>query len=185
MLHDFVWFFTTGRFQSDWVQAIAAVVLVVLTFVTLIYLRVYVRDTRTLARTSVAQMGIVKKEYEYQAMRRFQTAFDCVFKANDDVISILQSLVDGTFGTRPQLPIYPQNWPEVTAALIQHNSDMTEPSISLGVSLRAADLAVGAFFEASDNDEKTKREKAVREAMREVANDCQRLIDTMKIVKKQ
>lgn len=179
-MHSIIWFFTTGIHDPAWVQAIAAVVLVVFTFVTLVYLRIYVRDTRTLAKTSVEQMSIVKKEYEFEAMRRFQTAYDCIFKTNDGVRSILQSFVDGTFGTRPQLPIYPQNWPDVTAALIQHNSDFTEPVISFGVYLRAVDLAVGAFFEASSSDEKIKCENVVRKAVEDAAGKCQSLMDAIR-----
>jgi hypothetical protein len=54
-MHSLVWFWTIGIHDPAWVQAVAAIVLVLLTFVTLIYLRCYVRDTHTLAKTSVKQ----------------------------------------------------------------------------------------------------------------------------------
>ena len=52
MLHDIGWFFTIGRFDPDWVQAIASVVLVILSFITLAVLVRYAWDTRTLAIAS-------------------------------------------------------------------------------------------------------------------------------------
>jgi len=50
-----MWFWTTGIHDPAWVQAIAAVVVVAFTFVTLIVLFVYAYDTHTLAKTSVDQ----------------------------------------------------------------------------------------------------------------------------------
>jgi hypothetical protein len=112
-------------------------------------------------------------------LRRSEAACDCIFKANDDVKGILKSLVDGTFGTKPQLPIYPQNWPDATSALVLGISNLTEPMISFGVSLRAVDLAVGAFFGASNNDDKRECEKAVHKSVEEAVKDRKSLIDAM------
>ncbi|MGB0081446.1 MAG: hypothetical protein WBP90_07965 [Terracidiphilus sp.] len=51
-MHAIVWFFTTGIHDAAWVQAVAAMILVVLTFVTLLVLSKYAWDTHTLAQTS-------------------------------------------------------------------------------------------------------------------------------------
>jgi hypothetical protein len=51
-MHSIQWFWTTGIYDAAWVQAVAAMVLVVLTFVTLIVLSIYAKDTHTLAQTS-------------------------------------------------------------------------------------------------------------------------------------
>lgn len=51
-MHSIVWFFTTGRFDSGWVQAVASVALVILTLITLAVLVRYAWDTRTLAIAS-------------------------------------------------------------------------------------------------------------------------------------
>lgn len=179
-MHSIVWFWSCGIRNPAWVQAIAAVVLVVLTLVTLIYLRTYVRDTHTLANTSVEQINLVKKQNAYNAMLRTQTAFDTVFKANDDLREILQLIIDGTFGAEPQLPIYPQNWPEVTSAFIQYKSDMAHPAISCGVTLRAVDLAVRAFFRASKDDVKRVRLIDLHKSLDEAATACKGLLDAMK-----
>ena len=42
--------------MPEWIQAIAAIVVVVLTFLTLIVLRKYAADTKTIARASVVQI---------------------------------------------------------------------------------------------------------------------------------
>jgi hypothetical protein len=169
-----------GIHNPAWVQAVAAVVLVALTFVTLIYLRNYVRDTHTLAKTSVEQISLVKKQNAFDAMLRTQTAFDTVFKANDDLREILQSVIDGTFGTEPQPSIYPQNWPEVTSAFIQYRSDMAHPAISCGVCLRAVDLAVRAYSRASNADAKQVRLKELHKSLDSAATACKGLLDAMK-----
>src|SRR5665213_396542 len=56
-MHSFVWFWTVGIHDPAWVQAFAAIALVVLTIVTLLVLAFYAWDTHTLARTSVHQAG--------------------------------------------------------------------------------------------------------------------------------
>jgi hypothetical protein len=33
------------------------------------------------------------------------------------VTALMQSIADGTFGTKPPPPIYPDNWPDVAYAL--------------------------------------------------------------------
>jgi hypothetical protein len=63
-MHPFVWFWTTGIHDPVWLQAFGTIALVVLTLATLIYLRSYVRDTRTLARTSVQQIDKLKEQTE-------------------------------------------------------------------------------------------------------------------------
>jgi hypothetical protein len=47
------------------------------------------------------------------------------------------------------------------------------------VSLRAVDLAVGAFFGASNNDDKRECEKAVHKSVEEAVKDRKSLIDAM------
>lgn len=179
-MHSIVWFWTIGIHDPVWVQAIAACVLVALTFVTLAVLAVYAWDTHTLARVSVEQIDLVKKETTFENIRRNQFAYDCIFKTNDEVIKILRSLADGTFGTKAQPAIYPERWPEVTSALVRRKADMDQPLIKLGISLRAVDFAVGAFADASNNDDKREREMAVRKAVGDAVKDCKMLVDAMK-----
>lgn len=183
-MHAIVWFFTTGIHDAAWVQAVAAMTLVVLTFVTLIVLSIYAWDTHTLARTSVEQINLAKKEHTFQSFKTLQAAYDSVFKTNDNVRKILQSICDGTFGTKPQQPTCPDNWPETTAAFIQRDSSMTGPMIALGVNLQAVDLAVEAFFDASNNDEKRQRETAVHQAVLDATTSCTTVIDAMKKLNK-
>jgi len=63
-MHSIEWFWTTGIHDPAWVQAVAAAALVVLTIMTLFYLRIYVRDTRSLAKTSVDQAGNISEQTE-------------------------------------------------------------------------------------------------------------------------
>jgi hypothetical protein len=60
-MHSIIWFWTTGIHDPAWVQAFAAIALVLLTFVTLIVLVRYAWDTRILARTSVEQIELLRK----------------------------------------------------------------------------------------------------------------------------
>lgn len=179
-MHSIQWFWSTGIHDPAWVQAVAAIVLVVLSLVTLIVLGFYAWDTHTLAKVSIEQIELVKKESTFETLRRSQAAYDCVYKANDDVIKISQSIVEGTFGTKPQRPIFPQNWPDATSAFVQQNANMIKPMISLGVTLMAVDLAVEAFFNASSNHDKREREQTVREAVAEAIKDGKSLIEAIK-----
>lgn len=131
-MHAIQWFWTSGIHDPAWVQAVAATTLVVLTLVTLTVLGFYAWDTHTLAKMSVEQMKLAKKEHSFESLRRTQAAYDCIFRANDNVIRVSRSLLDGTFGTKPQRPTYPQNWPDATSALVQRKPDMSEPMISFG-----------------------------------------------------
>ena len=56
-MHSIIWLFTTGRFDSGWVQSVASVALVLLTILTLFFLNRYVRDTKTLAVNSLEQIN--------------------------------------------------------------------------------------------------------------------------------
>src|ERR1035437_6051402 len=116
-MHSIVWFWTTGIHDPAWVQAVAAVVLVALTIVTLAVLAVYTRDTHTLAKVSVKQIALALEERSVSLARQNHAAFDCVMKARDDVEAIGRSQIDGTFGTKPQPPIYPHRSEEHTSEL--------------------------------------------------------------------
>jgi hypothetical protein len=63
-MHSFVWFWTIGIHDPAWVQAGAAIALVLLTLVTLAILVRYAWDTRTLARTSVEQARYITEQTE-------------------------------------------------------------------------------------------------------------------------
>jgi hypothetical protein len=63
-MHSIVWFWTTGIHDPAWVQAFAAIAVVVFTFVTLIVLFIYAYDTHTLARTSVNQARHMSEQTE-------------------------------------------------------------------------------------------------------------------------
>jgi type IV secretory pathway VirB6-like protein len=183
-MHSIAWFWTTGRFDALWVQAVASVALVVLTLVTFIVLVRYAWDTRTLARVSVEQIEMVKRQNTFDSLRRSQAAYDCVFKANDDLKKLLQSLVDGTFGSRPQAPIYPSYWPDASSALIQRNSNLTEPTIAFGLTMRQVDFAVEAFYNAANDGDRLQRKKAIHEAVTEAASNCRRLTDALQVTEK-
>ena len=77
-MHSIVWFWTTGIHDPAWVQAFAAIALVLLTIVTLLVLAFYAWDTHTLARTSVHQAGHMSEQTEIlrQSVAIAKTAAD-------------------------------------------------------------------------------------------------------------
>ena len=81
-MHSLIWFWNTGIHDPSWVQAVAAAALVVLTIMTLFYLRIYVRDTRSLAKTSVDQAGHVSEQTEIlrQSVAAAQTSADAAYQ---------------------------------------------------------------------------------------------------------
>jgi hypothetical protein len=91
----------------------------------------------------------------------------------------MQSIADGTFGTKPPPPIYPDNWPDVAYALIISTPSAIPPTIALGIKLRSVDFAVSDFFNASNNDEKRTRETNVRAAVSDAAEECMKLSDLL------
>lgn len=70
--------------------------------------------THTLARTSVEQIDLFKQEQSLQARQSYHIAADCLLKVQADLSAIQQSIVNGTFESKLQLPVYPNNWTDVT-----------------------------------------------------------------------
>lgn len=175
MMHSIEWFWTIGLHHAAWVQAIASAVLVALTFVTLGVLCIYAWDTHRLAETSVQQIKLIKNDREITAMRNFHIAYDRILKVQMDLNAVLESLADGTFGTRSQCQVYPQNWPEITSFLMQRVSTAMQPAIKLGIELRCVDAAVKSFFNATDHSEKQNRVSHVRTALNNAGETCKRL----------
>jgi hypothetical protein len=169
------WFWTTGIHDPAWVQAVTSVALLGVTLVTLIVLFFYAWDTHTLAKTSVEQIDLIKKERSVQTMRNVHAAFDCFFKVRDDLNAIVQSFVDNTFGTKPQPPSYPDNWPDVASALNLQNPSTMQPTIALGIQLRHVDFAVREFNAASNNNDKIALEEKVKAAVLSAGEECTNL----------
>lgn len=184
-MHSIVWFVTTGIHDPAWVQAIAAVAVAVLTFITLVVLAIYARDTHTLARVSVAQITLAQQERSIDLARQYHFGFDCIIRARDDLRDLAQSLVDGTFGTKPQPPIYPKSWPDVTSAFGQRKTGMYVLLASLGVDMRTVDSEVKAFFDATDNDEKMLREGLICKAVEEAVADGNKVFEALEEIRNQ
>jgi hypothetical protein len=184
-MHSIQWFWTTGIHDPAWVQAIAAVAVAMLTITTLAVLVIYAKDTHTLAKVSVAQITLAKQERFIDLARQYHAGFDCIIKARDDLRDLAQSLVNGTFGTKPQPPIYPKNWPDVTSAFGQRKTSMYVPLASLGVDMRTVDSAVKAFFDATDNNEKMLREGLVCKAVEEAVADGNKVFEALEEIRNQ
>lgn len=164
-MHTLVWYFTLGKHDPAWVQAAASVAVVALSVITLAVLFVYAWDTHTLAKTSAEQMQLMKKDRDAAAMRNYHAALDCFLKVQVDLTTVLQSIADHSFGTKLVAPVYPNNWPDVTAALLERVPNTAGPSIRLSIRLRRVDSAVSEFFNAADNDDKRTSESKVTEAL--------------------
>jgi hypothetical protein len=175
MTHAIQWFYSTGIHDPAWVQAIAAVAVVALTFLTLIVIFIYAYDTHTLAKTSVQQISLAEQQRNELNLLKFHVANDRFLKVQADVTTMMQSIADGTFGSNPPPPIYPDNWPDVAYALMLDIPNASRPAIALGIKLRSVDLAVSEFFGASKNDERREREPAIFVAISDAADGCMKL----------
>ncbi len=173
--HSIEWFWTTGIHQADWVQAITNIALLCLTLVTLFVLAVYAFDTHTLAKMSVEQITMMKRERDIIAMRNFHVAYDCFMMVQLNLNTILETIVEGKFGAKTCQPIYPINWPDVTSYLMQRTPKTSPPAIKLGISLQKLDVSILQFYDASNNDEKRLAEIKVREALTIAGEDCKKL----------
>ncbi|MGA2086583.1 MAG: hypothetical protein ABSG60_13815 [Terracidiphilus sp.] len=174
-MHSIMWFWTAGIHDPAWVQAIAAVAVVVLTLVMVIVLFIYAYDTHTLARTSVEQIGLAKLEREELKTLKRHVANDRFLKVQADVTLLMRSIIDGTFGTKPPPPLYPDNWPDVAIALALRTPSVISAVIALGIQLRSVDFAIVEFFNASNNDEKTACELKVRTSLSRAAEESTKL----------
>lgn len=174
-MHALNWFWTTGRHNPAWVQAIASVTLVVLTLATLIGVVFYVLDTRKLAKASVEQMDFLRRERESIDMRETHRAYDCILKVQHDLITLFSNIADENFGQSRLLPIYPKIWPEVTSALHRLTPAADDAAIGLGNALRNVDHAVGLFSDCHDDEQKQSRKSEVILAAQSAVKRCQEL----------
>ena len=165
MTHDIQWFFSTGIHDAAWVQAVASVVLVVLTFITLVVLFRYVWDTRTLAKTSVEQINLVKRDRSIEQMRNFHVAYDRFLQLQDDLTSLMQSVVSGSFPTKRPKAVYPDDWPDVTSTLYQRIPNTLDSAMKLGIELQKLDSTIERFFESRTPQESSLRYPIVVEAL--------------------
>jgi hypothetical protein len=178
MMHDIFWFFTTGRFDPTWVQAVVTAAVLIVTTVTLGVLIWYACDTHTLATTSIAQISFVREQHQAEIEKGFHVAFDSVHMLQNDLIALLSSFVNHTFGTNRPAAVYPENWPEITSALRQRIPTISSPAIQLGVKLRDIDFAIREFFEASPQNKSACQKKAF-EAIENAIDGCKTLTAAM------
>jgi hypothetical protein len=174
-MHSIMWFWTTGIHDPAWVQAIAAVAVVVFTLATVIVLFIYAYDTHTLAKTSVEQIGLAKLEREELKTLKLHAANHRFLKVQVDVNSLMQSIIDGTFATKPRAPLCPDNWPDIAYALALKTPNVISAVIALGIQLQIVDFAITEFFSASNNDEKTACELKIRAALSRAAEESTKL----------
>ena len=174
-MHSIMWFWTTGIHDPAWVQAIAAVAVVVFTLVTVIVLFIYAYDTHTLAKTIVEQIGLAKLDREELKTIKRHVANDRFLKVQADLTLLMQSIIDGTFGTKPPPPLYPDNWPDVAIVLALRTRSVISAVIALGIQLRSVDFTIAAFFSASNNDEKTACELKVRTSLSRAIEESTKL----------
>src|SRR5579859_1390573 len=153
-MRSIVWFWTTGIHDPAWVQAFAAIALVALTLVTLVVLYFYARDTHTLAKTSADQLQMLKIDRDDTSKRALYVAHDLVLKIYADLTSILQSLVDKSFGNKMPDTVYPEQWPEAAIAFHNRYPKAINPASKLGIELRNLDFEVKSYFDTSTTDER-------------------------------
>ena len=168
-MHSMVWLWT-GRHHPAWLQAAESIFLVVIAFIAY--------NTHTLAKTSLEQIKLAKKERDAVTMRNYNLAYDCFSKVQHDLISVMQTLVDGTFGSKPQAALYPENWPGVIGALSDRIPETAQPAIKLGTELRIVDFAVSEFFSAY-RDDRGACESIVIEHVKQGVEQCNALRQAM------
>ncbi len=167
-MHSIVWFWTTGIHDPAWVQAVASIALVLLTLVTLIYLRIYVRDTRTLARVSVEQIQLVKVDRETDSTVKLMASARCFSQVQANLALLRKSLDNGSFETTKPETFYPENWADVMTALRSLRLvTLLNSAIQLGNKLWNLDLAVKYYFDAVTSAEKVVCRQRVSEILTE------------------
>lgn len=175
-MRDIQWFLSTGIRDPAWLQAVASVALVVLTFITLVVLFRYAWDTRTLAQMSVEQINLVKRDRSIEQMRNFHVAYDRFLKLQDDLISLMQSVVSGSFPTKCPKPLYPADWPDVTSTLYQRIPNTLDSAMKLGIELQKLDSTIERFFESRTPQESSLRYPIVVEAIQKTSDLAKSLL---------
>jgi hypothetical protein len=200
-VHSIVWFFTTGAFESDWVQAVASIALVVLTFITLYFLRRYVLDTKTLAETSVKQMESTmkqlkvaedmltlsmqkqKEEREERAdlsLRRRHFAYSAFLDIEVRLNAANEELTLRIFGHPDPALMRPPDWPDIAGSFYEEFRDAEEPAITLGLYLQRADHALAHYTRTDERDAKLKAQDDALAAIDTAKEEFGKLLAVLK-----
>jgi hypothetical protein len=167
-MHALIWFWTTGIHDPAWVQAVAAIAMVLFTAVTLVVLVGYARDTRTLARVSVEQIRLMKVDRENDSTLKWYALARRCSLVQAKLTSLKKSLENGSFETSKREKFYPEDWVDIAISLrspglLHHLS----AALHLGNKLWNLDLAVKYYFDAATTAEKAVCKERVSEILTE------------------
>lgn len=200
-MHSIVWFLTTGRFDAGWVQAVASIALVVLTLITLYFLRKYVLDTHTLAEASVKQMKSTmeqlkvaenmltlsmqkqKEEREERAdlsLRRRHYAYAAFLDIEVRLNVASEELTLTIFGYPNPALMRPADWPEIAGSFYEEFRDAEEPAIRLGLYLQQVDHALAHYTRTDERDAKLKAQDAALAAIDTAKQEFGKLLAVLK-----
>jgi hypothetical protein len=129
-----------------------------------------------LARTSAEQIALARAEQDRLAKYRYHVAYDTFWKIQNDLIRLMQSLADNTFGIKPNNPIYPENWPDASNALYERVPQTMSPAIKLGLSLRLIDSSITDYFRNATLSTST---DTVKQAAAEASEQCKALYEAL------
>jgi hypothetical protein len=178
-MHSVYWFFITGAHDPAWVQAIANVILVLISIVSFVVLACYALDTRTLARTSVEQIALAKEIHDTATKRDLQAAWASFFRVQHNVTEFAESLTNSSFYSSPPPQLYPSDWPETTTTLTSLKPDAYQAALNFGISLMNADGALRLYYSAPNGGEKHARERKVFEAFSDVEDRSRVLLKAL------
>lgn len=181
MIHDFIWFFTTGRFCPSWVQAVTGSASLFVSLLTLIALAWYVLDTHSLAESSAEQIRIMKKDRAAIERRNFQYALDTLYRVREELEIYMSLFVGGTYkGLKPS-KLCPSNWADVVATLYALDLEVGKQALSAGNDLRAVDYATEAHYLEHDLNRNVQLGKDVGAAVEKAKKSCKELADLLAV----
>jgi len=197
-MHDLIWFFTTGRFDPAWVQAVMSTLALMATIATLGVLIVYACDTRKLAKSSVEQSKVTEQqlrvaqdalilsqeqhkkalqEKAHNSLKNFHRAYAALFdiKLRIEDEDAERNRLRITPRSTPA-PIRPPDWHEIAAAIYEQVPAAEEIVIGLGTRLQELDNAMLHYW--NDVGPVQTEPEALRElglALNEAKRDVQSL----------
>lgn len=170
------WFWSVGRFDPAWVQAVSGELTALFAFASFALLCRYALDTYRLAKSSVEQIAISKSELEKQQRKAAHVAYDLYLKVQADINALMASVVDGTFGSQRPADLYPDEWPDAVAAFRTLSAEALSPAMRLGIALRTVDFALRNYFRSVDTSARAEHLGDVHLALRTTAEESESLL---------
>jgi hypothetical protein len=179
MAHALQWFWTTGRHDPAWVQAVTNAALMVLTALTLVVLFFYALDNHRLAKSSVVTFRFLRLQDERTTLASVAAAYDLIFLTQRNLTSLLLAIKNDRLGAFKRPPMFPPNWPQLAGAIALTATDAMGPWMQLGILLRRLDSEIKDYYDATTEAEQQERYREVRKTLDEAIAGANKLVDAL------